>query len=646
MSTRYPHYLRAAATKRNPPALVCVDAVGVTDPVTQTARYAAEELDTWHAVCLSLKGGSYGVSRSVSGRTREHWWGLLAEQVRRVPNSWVISCRCPRVWSLLGLWEELEAERWSVTGHDHRHTDNSAGAMRAMRHDSTNQESSDSVGSVPRMRESKHGFLVIEDVPNVAMLSPCGSKQWCLWIDSRNHGVEVASEMLAGPDTASWLADQFRQLTSALVAFRLGALQATVGAQAMHGYRSGYLYRGVYVHTDSESLRVERQSYFGGRCECFHIGTVSPSLAHLDFRSQYASVGIGSSVAIRLVRRVHNPDQADALAHCDAGDAIARVSLETTENAYPYRRAARGAPATDSGESSPLTVGVNGDTDTIFPVGRFITTLCGPELQDALHQGRIRHVHEYCQYEMGYALRDYMQAIYEMRLHYERAGAVGLAHYAKRLLVSVPGKFGQRDRRWTPTPEIAALVPYGEWDGSRADGSPCRYRAVAWRTYRDDVLGWGAESVPSIAAWVTSAARVKLLQAIRVAGWGHVYYVDTDSLLVDSIGLDQLGIAGHIRPGILGALYRKGEPASVALHGAKHYVEGGNVVCAGLPRGSCVDHGDGHHYWHQITPADAVRRGMRPEAHRELRTYQRREPYRQGIVDSDGKVMPFVLEEF
>lgn len=624
MPTRYRHYVRAAKRQLWPSAIVCVDCVGSLSQADQSAKRKTESLVSWHAVCLSRKGERYGVTRCVSGRERSDWWRVLAEQCASTRNTWLVSYRCSRVWALLGLWEELEDERWTVTGTNSR-MDTASGTTSAG-------------GSM--------GYLVIEDTPNIARIKPVGAKHWCQWIDSRNHGVEVASERLAGPDTASWLAEQFRQLTSALVDYRLGALQVTTGSQAMHGWRTGYLSHGVYCHADEGAGNLERAGYFGGRCECFRIGAIAPAVHHLDYRSAYAAICERAPVPIRLVCRVHNPCEADATRALERGESIATVALETTEPAYPYRRGNRVTQLSPDSAASHAIGASNGGTDIIYPVGRFYTTLCGPELTDAYRHNRIRKVIEYATYELAPALSAFASAVYSLRLQAERADNAGLANWAKRLLVALPGKFAQRQRRWVYAPEHSTDVFYGEWFGSDKDGCPCRYRAIAGQVYRDEIGGWGTESVPAIAGWVTSEARLKLLAAIRVAGWGDTYYCDTDSIMVSDSGLQRLVAHGDVRHGVLGYLYPKTDRSAVALYGAKHYVEDERTVCAGLPRGAVHSADGGSTYWRNVSPTDRIVKGMRPDAEQQKVSYNYHAPYRGGIVDTDGHVMPFVLEEF
>ena len=158
--------------------------------------------------------------------------------------------------------------------------------------------------------------------------------------------------------------------------------------------------------------------------------------------------------------------------------------------------------------------------------------------------------------------------------------------------------------------------------------------------------GYAHDSVVSIASWVTSAGRMLLLRAMREAGRDNVLYVDTDALIVNEAGYEALRSAGRIAGRAFGMLEIKSGPNVVNVRGIKHYVDGDRTICAGLPRGSCADTGDGETYWYTRRATDSVRHGMMPTAERELKRYSRSDEYRLGNVDELGRVTPFELDEW
>jgi hypothetical protein len=105
------------------------------------------------------------------------------------------------------------------------------------------------------------------------------------------------------------------------------------------------------------------------------------------------------------------------------------------------------------------------------------------------------------------------------------------------MLNCLPGKLGQVGRSWVDAPPRPDEGPYATWYAPGPDGHPVRHRSLAWHVQREEVTGETEESIPAMAAWITSAGRMRLLEAIRAAGWAETYYCDTDAVMVSNIGL-------------------------------------------------------------------------------------------------------------
>jgi hypothetical protein len=623
MAPRYDHFLQPAKGGRWPQRLICVDCQGTYGPVSGHPAREAEQLARWSALCLTRQAPTYTIVCQIAGSRADTWWQGLAELLDRPGTVWILSYRCARIWSLLNLWERIEDERLLLTTDPGRARTEAPVSVRDLRPDGECPPELPAAASVRQLRKQIPGFLVIEDPPNILRGRLPGRPGRLLWLDVRNWGMECPADCAAGNDVSAWLASSLGQMAPVLHALNLGSLQATAASQAMHGYRCGYYTGGIYCHAERRVLKGEAASYYGGRAEAFRLGAIGPALWHVDYRSQYASVCANSRLPVRLAGELQHPGRADAEQHCHGTAALARVTLDTDEPAYPYRVGAY----------------------TIWPVGRFTTTLAGPELLDALVKERIVRWHWIAWYEMEEALRDYAKSLSHLRDTAERDGARTLASMVKRLLVSLPGKLGQRVRTWQLCPDGFIDLLYGEWLGRDSHGAPTRFRSIGGTVWREVIGDFLPDAVPAMAAWITSEARVRLLNAIRTAGWEHVYYVDTDSLFVDEEGWWRLRASGLVRPGQLGFLRLLAGPAVVEIRGIKYYVQDGQVTCAGLPRGVCTDAGTGNHYWYELTPTEAARKGLRPAAVRELRPYQRRPEYLHGMVGDDGRVTPFRLDE-
>jgi hypothetical protein len=598
---RYEHYMYRAKGGKWPTQVICVAVESTTEVIQGTRLARRETLTGWQAIVLRRQNGEYGVHRIGRGRTEEAFWQLARFATARPGVTWIFSHQCARCWALLGLWQGVERGDVQVTGSDYRSGPHG--------HRST--------------RLGREGYLVLEDPPLIARLRVRDCPGWIQWVDTRNYGVEIGSGVPCGTNQARELAEWFVDMARAAKTYSLGSLQATAGSQALHGFRTSYLKDTIYVHCQQQVLGLEERSYHGGRCEAYRLGACPVPVWHVDFRSLYPSICSNTDLPVRLRGYVDDPARDDQLRAAREGDCIADVTVQTDEPAYPYKR---------------------GD-DVLFPVGRFRTTLCGPELVDAVSHARVVTWHALARYAMAPALAAYAATLYRPRCQAEVEVNTALGAYAKRLLVCLPGKLGQRERNWEWTGEESETEPYWSEYRQSADGSWTRYRSIAWHIQREVVDGFRADSVPAIASWITSAGRMRLLGAIRIAGWDQVYYCDTDSLFVSQAGMERLLAANWIQTSALGYLQIKEGPATLRIYGQKHYDMDGRLTCAGLPRGVLSDAGDGEHYWYTEAPAGALYHGHRPEAVSTLGTYARAEPYRHGVVGTDGIITPYRLEE-
>jgi len=621
---RYTHYLSRTHSDVWPHRIIIVDCVGVYVPSAGDGLYQREMLQSWHAACLLRADNSYTVIRTVSGRETRVWWSMLREQLADTSSLWVLSYRCGRVWPLLGLWEGLEDGSVSCKRDGVYTRSDVSAAMRSVRLASIDPLRAVSLSSVSRMLAAAAPVICTADPPSFARLHMSGVPASVTWTDARNYSAVRPAHSRDGPDTVTWLTEWLQHVSKALRQYRMGNLSLTVSGQALQGYRRTYYDGGLYCHTHTAGLAVEGAAYYGGRCEPYTVGREYATAYHLDISAAYGSVQAGSSVPGRL-RRVMDHHGAPRLAGgVQPSECIATVAIETDEPAYPARR--------------------NGGV--IYPIGRYTTTLCGPELADAVERCRVHRWYTVATYHLDFHLRAYARAMYSMREEAERAGDVDVSALAKALLVGLPGKLGQRHHGWQPAPECGCDIQCGEWWGSDPSGQPCRYRAISGRAERAYTGGWAADACPAVAAWVTAECRSRLLRLIRTAGWGQTLYIDTDSIIVTESGYQALVSAGECDMVGMGGLRLESGPCTVTVRGPKHYIQDGVLTCAGLPRGDCVDAGDGLHYWYSRRVSADLRDGRAPTAGRVLRRYVRSREYSGGVVQPDGRVTPHVLEEW
>lgn len=620
---RYPHYITRSSEGRWPDLVICVDCVTRTEVKDIHRAIEEEKLKWWSAHTLHAHRGTYRLACCESGCTYHNWWKYLAAECDDHNNVWVVSYQCSRVWSLLGLWDQLESGHVQVMYPHKQMAARLSDKVRKVRQDSTDPLGTLSSGHLSQLRRGNEGLLVTEDIPSIATLFVGAGCSRITWIDTRNYGAECLSESMPGQDRAASIARWFVDYALLLRQHRLGAPRTTAGSQAYHGWRHGYYTGGVYCHVNAAATRIEVDSYHGGRCEAYTIGPISGTAYHVDVRSMYPAI---CSVARLPARLLYHADRFSSVEYgrlsCEHG-CLAEVTVRTEQPDYPRSR----------------------DGITIWPTGSIRVSLAGPELADAVAHDRVVAWHGVCVYQLDFVLRGYANELYTARCAAEAGASKALAESIKKLLVSLPGKFAQHARHWANTPHVAPAMWWGQWYGTDDAGKPCRYRSLGGTVQRDTNMGLGGEANPAIASWVTSAGRMILLDAIRTAGWDEVYYCDTDSLILTERGYDRLTASGAIQPRTLGKWQVKEIITQGEILGIKHYVHNGAVCCAGMPR-LTVEKANGRNvYWQRDSPSWQIRANAKPSATRRMVSRVFAAEYRHGVVGPDGRVTPHHIQE-
>lgn len=595
------HLLRRAKSDRQPGQVVCVACEWKWRPTGHHVTAETAHLNRWAAAGFGGAAGEYGPDHWEEGDNADSWWRKFGQHLARRGATTVFCERADLVCSLLDLWGAVERGAINLGGCEER-APRVKGRNRA---------------HTSRMR------CVLESPPVIVEAREAGSGAKFKIVDVANYGPQPSAEGVSAADRCNRVAAFVRGMVAALKSRGLGSLKDTAATQAYFSFKKRHLNHVICVHNDERALSIEGDSYYGGRCEAFRLRRVAGPVYHLDVSAMYPFCAANYPVPAAL---------AGVLAELGAGDQpqlgegcglIADVTVETDEPAYPYRDTANAV--------------------TVWPVGRFRTTLAGPELLDALAKDRVERWHRAAWYRMAPALRSYAECVLEMRREY--ADKPDLKCWAKALGVSLIGKFGQKDRRWVDAESSVLHGPWDSWWQSTGESQWNRYRSVQWHVQREEVGQWNYDAVPAIASWVCSAARMRLLQMIRCAGWGDTYYCDTDALMVSSAGYSRLLESGWVRDGEPGYLRIKNVSNEVEIHGIKAYDEEGRSVRLGQPL-SVARAGAGEvRYWARRSAAGACRERRAPQAVRIAIRHDRGEAYKHGLVCADGSVSPFQLNE-
>lgn len=358
----------------------------------------------------------------------------------------------------------------------------------------------------------------------------------------------------------------------------LGTFAITSSGQAFNAYRHRFLQEKISVHNYAVALSLARDAYHGGRSECFSVGKLPPGQYYkLDVNALYPAMMAWYPQPRQLVKIIQNvtPEYLDILLRDYM--AVAEVALETRKPLYTKEIAGRNC----------------------YPTGRFLTVLTTPELQQALIDRAIKGVGRVVLYKGADLFSEYVNFFTALRLEYRASGRLPQAQMCKQLQNSLQAKFGQHGYKQ----EVIGDAPLDKVAVRRWLDAESGRKCVDW-TYGGKVIrqyneGEARNSLPSIPAHVAAYGRLYMWSLIEKAGDGHVHYMDTDSLIVDALGFDNL--AGMIDPHRLGYLKLEGIARNVEILARKDYRFGDLRTVKGIKSDAVVLAPNLFEQWHFST---------------------------------------------
>ena len=334
----------------------------------------------------------------------------------------------------------------------------------------------------------------------------------------------------------------------------IGPWRMTIASLSFAAWRYRFMGHDVYLHDTEGAVALERASYCGGRTEAFYLGERTGYTVDLDVNNLYGFVMHSAQVPCHL-RRFQRGGLTvlDLESLLDAGAAvIAEVKVEVRDPVVPLK-----------------------DEKLLFPVGRFYTTLCSPELNLARQHGRILEVAALAVYDTAPLFHEAVEYYSRKRMEAKRAGHEALYRLYKDLCNQLYGKFGQMQETWERVGDTPEGMRLGREVFVLPDNRIVVFKVLPTGIFRSD--GQRTEAFyafPAIASFITSYARVHLWRMKSIAEGDdgrHVLYCDTDSLFVDRAGFRRLQAAEAVNDLVLGKMKIEWEADVVRIGGAKWY---------------------------------------------------------------------------
>jgi len=414
--------------------------------------------------------------------------------------------------------------------------------------------------------------------------------------------------------------ENFKQFIRFLEGNMISRLCYTRASTAMAAYLLRHYNTEIFIHNNAEAIKLERDSYKGGRCECFYIGEPNYDTFYvLDVNSLYPFVMRNNMYPVKYKKKLYKTTPNMLRNTIKTKSVVARVLIETNEPVYAVKR-----------------------ERTLFPIGMFETTLCTPELDYALRHGHIKQVYNCVIYEQANIFKSYVDTIYTLRQDFKSAGVDVYQNLCKYLLNSLYGKWGQKAENWVKIGVCPNEPDREELLFTCDSNKVMRLRYLLGEVFELKSYGESYNSFPAISSHVTAYGRMYLWSLMQLAGIGNYFYCDTDSLIVNDKGMDNL--TPVLNDTKLGFMKHEETTHKLIIHGLKDYEKDSKIVIKGIRR-NAVKIGDGVYKQEQWSSFKGLLHSG------DINTYTVKtvtkhltRKYTKGIVTDSGVVEPISLD--
>ena len=418
------------------------------------------------------------------------------------------------------------------------------------------------------------------------------------------------------------LNEVMREWRALLEKENFGAFKPTIASQALAILKQLYLKEPIKTNQGLNQKLLERRAYYGGRTEANFIGYYWGKVWNLDINSAYPSVMVGNKFPVEFERELQNPNIDDIRRIDDKQCCFAEVDIETDKAFYPARQGKR----------------------LIFPIGRFTTWLCEPELRVAIENKHVRKIKRLFVYRSRPIFTQYVNDLYRKRRHAISNGNTALALCYKYLLNSLYGKFGEFRKEWEPKRVSNKLEDGVEWQINLNDRTIYKTISFSGLEYEYTQKEGATHSFPLISAFVTSYLRVKMLNAMARVGKREWIYCDSDSLYVTDRG--RLLMADLISDTALGKWKIEKIGINMDIRGLKDYVFADAEKCKGIPKGSKQLEDGVYEVQQWQTMHKTICENLHGSVTIEPIIKKLERVYHKGNIDAEGWVHPLELNEF
>ena len=341
----------------------------------------------------------------------------------------------------------------------------------------------------------------------------------------------------------------------------LGKFSLTRASQAFAAYRHRFMDKPIIIHKHRKVQELESASYFGGRVECFELGKIKNGpFVTLDFNSMYPYIMTTCDLPNRLLTYIENPIHAGLDKLLKKNAVVAECDINTDLPMYGLRH----------------------NNKLIFPTGKLRVNLCTPLLTEAVKRGHLVKIRKLAIYDKTILFDSFVDYFYKLRLTYKSKGDRLMDEYAKFILNSLYGKFGQY-KITTDEKECYDLDRYERIKHI----DPINHTSwIEYTLFGKTIIEKGKEvankSLIALSAHVTEYGRLLLWNVIEQIGLDRVLYCDTDGVKIRQSDVERVSCPMHDTD--LGCLKIESVTETLEIKGLKNYVTDAGRTMKGVPK--------------------------------------------------------------
>jgi len=331
----------------------------------------------------------------------------------------------------------------------------------------------------------------------------------------------------------------------------LGCMGKTAASQSFNAFKYRFMEHNIYIHSNEKAIELERKSYYGGRVECWKIGEYRNDNYHyIDVNSMYPYVMANFNYPSQLLSYQKYNTISDIRTAISKGEGIcAKVKIKTDKPYFPLRR----------------------NKKLIFPIGEFWTYLSTPEIEFALEHKLIIDVEECSYYMMQPIFKPFVEYFYNKRLEAKAIDDEVHSYLFKLIMNCLYGKFGQLKENWEPVCDCPKYLVSNYIETDYDTGEEKYVKELGGTRFEKiDEDSESFNSFPAVASHVTAQARMHLLRHIIKAKIENIFYMDTDSLITNDVGYNN--VKDMLDDKILGKMKIEDEATHIKINAPKDYI--------------------------------------------------------------------------